>query len=124
MDHRQIIRVMSCARIAVGAGLLLSPGAFGSGWMGPAARRPATKLAIRSLGVRDLAIGVGTFQALAEGESVRPWVMAGAASDVVDGVASLLALREVGLRRAIPAVVVALTFGVYAASVVDQVDPV
>ena len=124
MDHRQIVRTIACARIAIGASLLVSPGRVGGQWIGPASQRPATKAAIRGLAVRDLALGVGTFQALAEGTPVRPWALAGAVSDLVDAAAVTIAVRDIGLRRAIPAIAVALGFGVYAASVADQLDPV
>jgi hypothetical protein len=123
MDHRQIVRSLACARIAVGAGLLLSPRRVGGRWIGPVTGDGAARLAVRSLAVRDLALGVGTLRALSGEEPARPWAMAGAASDLVDAAGTLLAVRKVGLRRALPAVVVALAAGAYTISIADQIDP-
>ena len=42
----------------------------------------------RALGVRDAAIGVGVLTA-ADSEKLRPWILAGIVSDVVDFAATL-----------------------------------
>ena len=124
VDHRQIVRALACARIAVGATLLAAPRRAGGRWIGPAADDGATRLAVRALAARDLAIGVGTLRALSGEEPARPWALAGAASDLVDAAATVLALRRVGLRRAVPAVVIALGAGAYTLSIADRIDPV
>ena len=108
MDHRQLVRTISAGRIAVGAGLILLPGTGASRWVGPAAHDPTVKVLVRALGVRDLALGAGTMQALAAGEPARGWTRAGAASDAVDAVATLLAFRRIGARRALPLLAVAI----------------
>ncbi len=123
LDHRQIVRTMACARIAIGATLLAAPRRAGGRWIGPVADDGAARVAIRALAARDLAIGVGTLRALTGEEPARPWALAGAASDLVDAAATVLALRQVGLRRAIPAIAIALGAGVYTISIADQIDP-
>jgi len=107
MDHRQLLRSLNAGRIAVGAALVLTPGTSGSRWIGPEAYNPATKVAIRAMGARDLALGLGTMHALAEGAPVRSWALAGALSDIVDATAGLLAVRKLGFRRALPFVAIA-----------------
>ena len=59
--------------------------------MGRDSRRPATQVAIRALGARDLAIGLGIAIALDRGAPVRGWLEGAALSDAIDTVASLLA---------------------------------
>ena len=124
MDHRQIVRVLACARIAVGATLLAAPRRAGGRWIGPVTEDGAARLAVRALAARDLAIGIGTLRALSGEEPARPWALAGAASDLVDAAATVLALRQVGLRRALPTIVVALGAGAYTISIADQIDSV
>jgi hypothetical protein len=123
MDHRQIVRMLACARMAVGVTLLVAPARGGSLWIGPWSRDRAAKMVIRSAAARDLALGMGTYQALAEGSPVRPWVLAGVISDGVDAVATIAAIRQVGARRALPVIVAAAASAAYAASVADQLDP-
>jgi hypothetical protein len=106
VDHRQLVRTISAGRIVVGATLILAPGAAAR-LVGPSAREPGVKVLTRALGVRDLAIGAGTLKALADGEPARDWALAGAAGDLMDGVAALVAIRHLGVRRAVPLIAVA-----------------
>jgi len=76
----------------------------------------------RALGARDVAIGVGTMTALANGQPVRHWALAGAASDLVDGLATLVAIRHIGVRRALPLLVVATTAGIASYIAADHLD--
>ena len=85
------IQALSAARAALGALLFLVPGAVGRAWLGPAARLPATKVALRSMGARDAVLGAGALLALRRGRPVRGWLEAGAASDLADLVGTLLA---------------------------------
>jgi hypothetical protein len=79
------------ARIGTGAALVLFPGPTGRLWIGEDATRRAVKVFTRALGVRDVAIGLGVAIALDRGAPVRGWIEAGAFSDAVDLVATLLA---------------------------------
>ncbi len=67
-------------------------------WVGAAADDLAARVFGRALGARDLALGLGALAALqgpAAGTApARAWVAAGALSDALDVVASLLAWRE------------------------------
>ena len=107
MDHRQLMRMLAAGRIAIGASLVLLPGFAGGRWIGDASRKGEVKLIIRAMGVRDLALGAGTLHALDNGEPARSWVLMGALSDLVDLGATTLAIRSIGLRRALPVMVVA-----------------
>jgi hypothetical protein len=78
-------------RVALGAGLTVAPELAGGTWLGRAARRPATQVAIRALGARDLAIGLGTAYAAGQGYGARPWLWAGILADATDLAATLRA---------------------------------
>lgn len=122
MDDRQIARSVALSRIAIGMALLLAPARAGERWIGPTAHDPATKMMIRGLGIRDAALGAGTYQALANGDSVRPWLQAGIASDAVDAAAALLGFRHIGALRALPTIAVAAGAAVVGARLASTID--
>ncbi|CAA9247381.1 MAG: hypothetical protein AVDCRST_MAG77-2952 [uncultured Chloroflexi bacterium] len=63
-----------------------------SGLADPA--EPTTEAAYRSVGARDLAIGLGLWSAAAHGGKYAPWVLARLICDTLDTVAALLAIRR------------------------------
>jgi hypothetical protein len=107
MDHRQLVRGLATGRVVVGAALLLAPGAAGGRWIGDAARRTEVKVVSRAFGVRDLALGLGTLQALDADAPAEPWVTLGVLCDAADLVATAFAIRALGLKRALPVMAVA-----------------
>jgi hypothetical protein len=77
-------------------------------------------LLLRTVGIRDLAIGLGTVaaaQSLSDGD-LRRWLAAGLASDVLDVAAGVAGIRTTGLRSASSALIAApmVGAGVYALS--------
>lgn len=87
MSPRTIGRILATGRVLVGSALTTAP-ASGAGWIGEeSAKRPVT-VYTRALGVRDAAIGAGALTA-GDSEGLRPWLLAGIASDVVDLAATL-----------------------------------
>jgi hypothetical protein len=121
MDYRQIMRQASVGRIVVGTALTVAPGLAGQAWIGRSAREPATKVAIRALGIRDLALGAGALHALDSGAPPRPWTIAGAVSDIVDAIGTVLALRRLP-RRSLGVVVVAAASAALHLVAADQLD--
>ncbi|MCU0271083.1 MAG: hypothetical protein MUF83_20905 [Acidimicrobiales bacterium] len=107
MDNRFVLRSIAAGRVVVGTSLVVLPGTVGATWVGDSAHEPATKVFARALGVRDLALGLGALQALETGQPVRQWAVMGMVSDAVDLTASLLAIRRIGLRRALTVAVIA-----------------
>jgi len=112
VDHRQLLRTIAAGRVVVGVALVVIPGTSAGTWIGPVAKDPAVKVMTRAMGARDLAIGMGTLQALRDGTPAKAWSLAGAASDLVDATATLLAIRHLGLRRALPLLAVATSAGI------------
>ena len=104
--NRQAACWYAAVRVALGVGLLAVPRAM-EGWIGPAARRPETKVLARVAGARDVALGIGTALALCEGTPARRWLQVAAAVDAADAVVSLCALRHLSARRSLPAAALA-----------------
>lgn len=98
MDYRQLVRSLAVGRVAVGLALVLVPSLAARGWAGDEASRPATRVFLRALGIRDLALGVGTLRALERGEDPVPWARYGAAADGVDAAATLVGYRSLAPR--------------------------
>jgi hypothetical protein len=122
VDHRQVARFVAVSRMAVGTALTIAPGLFGRAWIGDGAKAPAAKLLLRAFGVRDLALGAGAFHALATGGEVRTWVVWGGISDAVDAGATLLAIRQLPLKRSLPVLAVAMESAAIAAATANHVD--
>jgi hypothetical protein len=91
MDPRDRALLHARLRIAVGAAFVLFPGLAGRMWIGSDAGRRAVKVLARAFGGRDLSIGLGVVIALDRGTPVRGWIEAGALSDAIDTVATLVA---------------------------------
>ena len=98
MDYRQLVRSLAVGRVAIGAALVLVPSLAARGWAGDEASRPATKVFLRALGIRDLALGIGTLRALERGEDPVPWARYGAAADGVDAAATVVGYRSLAPR--------------------------
>jgi hypothetical protein len=99
--QRDLALLNARIRMAVGASLVLAPRLIGPMWIGDGADRPVVKMMSRSLGARDLALGLGTAVALDRGKPVRGWLEGAALSDSADLVATVLAGDSIprGKRR-------------------------
>ena len=75
-------------RIAYGIALAVAPASSGSKWIGGDGRRPATGVALRALGAREIGLHAGAVSAALRGEPVRPWFLASIAGDCMDVVAT------------------------------------
>ena len=122
MDHRALLRMLSAGRIAVGSALLAAPRTAARGWVGEGAGAPGVAVLTRALGIRDLVLGAGTLRALEAGDPVRSWAQLGAACDAVDLAATVLAVRHIGVRRALPVVAVAGTAAAIGWTATEHVD--
>jgi hypothetical protein len=69
-------------------------------------------LLMRTIGIRDLVLGLGTVAAARSEDQAdaRRWVKATLASDAIDTVVSLAALRSIGRRDSLLAAALALAF--------------
>ena len=78
-------------RIAIGVVSLLVPGVVGRAMMGPDGDSGGTRLLLRVVGARDLALGIGVLAALDRNAPVHGWMRASAVVDGLDAAGSLLA---------------------------------
>ena len=122
MDHRQVARILAIARLAAGAVLLAAPGAAGRRWLGDIARDPVAKVALRGLGARDMALGLGALRALDRGEPVAGWVRLAAVGDLTDAAGGALAARRLGSLRAVGTVASAGAAAALGFALAGQVD--
>jgi hypothetical protein len=110
MQARDLAVGLFAGRIAIGVLSLLAPGLVGRAMIGPDGESGGTRVLLRVVGARDLALGIGVLAALDRSAPVRGWLRASAIVDGLDAVGSLLARRH--LRPTVfPAVAVAATTG-------------
>jgi hypothetical protein len=102
---------MGWLRAAVGIALIAAPGAPMrlAGVSEPAG---ADLLLMRTIGIRDLVLGLGNVAAARSNDvtDVRRWTATALASDSLDVVASLASFRSIGKRDSWSAALLALTF--------------
>ena len=105
--HGRIVVAYSAMRIAYAVGLLGGPGRLARPWLGEDAGRPAAEVALRGLGMRDLALATGALVATTKAEPARWWLAACAAGDAADLTATLGADGDRLPKRAKPGTVAA-----------------
>jgi hypothetical protein len=102
---------MGWLRTLVGAALIVAPGAPMrlSGNMQPTG---ASVLLMRTIGIRDLVLGLGTVAAARSDDAadIRRWTSAALASDSIDTVVSLVSARSIGKRDSVVAAALAFAF--------------
>ncbi len=103
-------RVLALGRIGIGTVLLIAPGLIGHRLGAPMTKRIVALT--RVMAIRDVVIGIGTFQALNDGSPAVPWVRAAATADAVDAVAMVMAADEIGARAALAGSAIASTSAV------------
>lgn len=87
MDPRQLIRLIAAGRIGFGVALLAAPERTTTLWFGRDAGRAGTQVAVRAVGARDLALGLGALTA--DQASLRSWTLGAILADTGDLVATV-----------------------------------
>ena len=95
MNPRALAAQISIARMGFGVAFMVAPEWAGGMWIGKDAKRPGTKLFIRALGARDLALGLGTLLAMRHDRPTRGWLEASGLADFADAVITLMAGDDV-----------------------------
>jgi len=96
-------------RTTVGVALLAAPG-VPLRLTGTGEPSGALLLLMRTIGVRDLVLGLGTVAAAGTDDGAARWLRATLASDALDTVVGVLAVRSIGRRDAAVAAGLALAF--------------
>jgi hypothetical protein len=96
LDDRDLARLLCLTRTAIGAACFLFPAKALRIWTGSDAESDTAPMAVRALGARDFAIGIGGLRALEEQESPSRWLEAGVVSDAADTVGALAMFGRLG----------------------------
>jgi hypothetical protein len=100
VDERELVQIISIVRLGIGVGFFFFPGKLGRLWSGERESSTTSRMALRSLGGRDVALAIGTLVALENNGNVRGWLEAGALADASDAVSVLTNWSgQPGLRR-------------------------
>src|SRR5438132_13652179 len=97
---RQLAETVAWGRIAIGVTALVAPTLPLRPWVGrDFSWQPRAKLLARSLGARDLALGIGVILALRHDGPVRGWVEGSGVAGAGGCLAPLLALGKLPKAR-------------------------
>ena len=99
MEDRELATLLGWTRIAAGTAFTLAPAKMSKVWMGQNVDSLYTRMAGRSLGARDLALGFGLLTAMRRGAPARGWLEAGILADAVDTLGSAKGLRRLPTVR-------------------------
>lgn len=97
----QLARGLGWLRLLVGLALFLMPRLATRTWTGDETDDASTALAVRGMGMRDVAIGAGLLTAMERGTPVRGWLEAGAMADAGDALGTLFSWRGLGKPRGV-----------------------
>jgi len=93
---------LTVALVRVGAGIALggAPNTFLRWESGAPTPTSSASLLMRTVGIRDLALGIGTVASIRRGSTrdLQGWVGVGLLSDTLDFAAGLTAARTIGVR--------------------------
>ncbi len=92
MDLRRQAMYIGRARAVVGLSMLADPGRSARVWAGSDAGA-STRMWVRMTGIREVAIGVGSATAAAQGTGGADWLSMEAVCDLADGAIALFARR-------------------------------
>ena len=94
VPHR-LAQLVALGRIGIGCTALVAPTLMTRPWIGVGAGTDDARLLARTMGGRDLALGLGTLRALGvDPAEARPWVALAGMADAVDATVTVLAFRR------------------------------
>jgi hypothetical protein len=99
MEDKELARLLGLLRIVVGSTLFLAPRLSGRTWTGEQTESTTADLAVRGMGARDAALGIGLLIALERDAPVRGWLEAGVLSDSADAAGTLMNWRSLSPLR-------------------------
>jgi len=91
---RHLARLLAGGRIAFGAALLLAPERVARSWIGEYANSPAVRSLARSIGVRDIVLGMIALHTVENPQIGPRWQATCATVDSVDLLAALAASSD------------------------------
>jgi hypothetical protein len=107
MGPRRAASLLGIGRAALGAAILVAPEGVTSRWLGDNAAHPAVRYLARSLGARDLALGVLALRTLHDARMASQVQAACAVADSVDALATVAARKHLPTVGAVGTIAVA-----------------
>jgi hypothetical protein len=96
---RKLAQLVALGRVGIGVAAVVAPTLMSRPWIGAEAGRPSARLLARTMGGRDLALGIGALRALSlSDQEARPWVALGGMADLVDALATVVAFGTLPRR--------------------------
>jgi hypothetical protein len=97
MTARTAIGLLHGGRAVLGVSMVVAPQLVGERWIGAQATTPQGQIGMRSLGAREIVVGLGAAKAARSGSrrAVIAWCAGLAACDIVDGFATAAAREDV-----------------------------
>jgi hypothetical protein len=96
MDQRTVRNLAAAVGVVTtvfGIVPMVSPRGFARLFGFDPPKEPTVSAAFRSVGARDLALGMGLWSAAVHGGNIAPWLLARAICDAGDTIAGVLAIR-------------------------------
>ena len=120
---RRLAHLVAWGRVGIGGGAILAPVLMARPWIGPDADTAGARLLARTMGGRDLALGIGTLRALSRSDhEARPWVALGGTADAVDALATVIAFGALPRRSRWGILAVTLGAAVVSTRVATSLD--
>jgi hypothetical protein len=101
LTDEEIARLFGWARVSFGVLAFVTPRWAAKVWTGEDITGTTAVMGLRSLGVRDAALGLGLLIALKRQAPVRGWLEAGALSDAGDVLNTLMSRRRLPPSRSV-----------------------
>ena len=99
MEDRDLARMLGLGRVVLGATMVLAPRKSVRGYTGDEMQSFSAGMAMRGMGARDIALGMGLLVALDNDGEVPRWLEAGALADAGDFLSALANFRELPTLR-------------------------
>jgi hypothetical protein len=85
--------------MAIGVVAVATPTLVSRPWIGDASTSTSSRMLARTMGGRDLALGIGALRALGvSDQEARPWLALGGVADLVDALATIIAFSSLPRR--------------------------
>lgn len=109
MNEQTVVKVFGWSRVILGVWLALTPRLPAKVWYSERHLTPASASLTRSVGIRDIGLGLGL---AADPTPTSNWLKAGIAVDVVDALAPVLIRRDIPSKNLIVGVVGAAAYAI------------
>ena len=121
-SDEELARGLGWMRVLAGLALFILPRAGTRTWTGAREEEAPTQLAVRGMGIRDVALGTGLLVALERGAPVRGWLEAGAMADAGDAIGTLASWRGLGKPRGVFWFAMEVGAALFGMSLADRMD--